>query len=469
MQSGCGVQHPRDPPGWLSMMSLIEDLRAIVGDKGLLVGDDVPEATMTDSSLIGTARPRALLRPQSIEEISQCLALCHAAGQSVVPQGGMTGFSAAAHARESDIALTLSRFAGIEALDTVSATVTVRAGTILETVQTACREKNLMFPVDFGARGSCQIGGMVATNAGGNRTIKYGNTRHNVLGLEVVLADGTVLSHLNEVTKDNTGLDLGGLFIGSEGTLGIITRVVFRLHPVQTESFTALCSLPTPQATIDFFDLARQTQGLNVFEVMGGDYFGYNEALEGHHFFEVQPEMVVLLESDTALEGLLETAFEAGLVEDAILPQSLSDIEKFWSVREAHRMDTSLPGLMNFDVSVPIVKMPEFVSRCKARVSKLYSNNRAMFYGHMGDGNLHIAIHTPDVPTSAYHETLHTLDAVIYDEVRRFGGSISAEHGIGLLKRDWLDHSRSAAEIALMRQIKSTVDPKGILNPGKVF
>lgn len=450
-------------------MSLLNDLENILGKKGFLCGEDIPEASRSDESRTGQHLPLAVLRPETVEQISQCLALCHSAGQSVVTQGGMTGLAGGANPDVGNISLSLSRFNGVEEIDPVGGTVTVRAGTVLESLQKSCAAEGLMFPVDFGARGSCQAGGMVANNAGGLRTIKYGTVRANVLGIEAVLPDGTVLSHLNKATKDNTGLDLRSLIVGSEGTIAVITRVVFRLFPMETSTHTALCSLASPDAAVTFFNDAQKALDLSAFEVMWPDYFDFNTALDGYKFFDSPAEMVVILESSEPLEPFLEAAFEQGAVVDAVIPKSLSETQNIWDVRDGHRMDAALKGLMNFDISVPIPDMPDFVARCRSGIAGAFPDARAFFFGHMGDGNLHVVVHVPEVNPQNYTDILHRLDAVVYELTRDLSGSISAEHGIGTLKRDWLHYSRSPAELAAMRAIKNALDPKGIMNPGKVF
>ncbi|MGH1355307.1 MAG: FAD-binding oxidoreductase [Thalassovita sp.] len=449
-------------------MTLFDDLKTILGDKGFLVAEDARAACRTDESRTGRFTPTAVMRPNTVDQVSACLAACYAAGQTVVPQGGLTGLAGGANPRAEDMVLSLSRLSGIEEIDTQSATVTVKAGSILEQVQTACAEQDLIFPVDYGARGSCQIGGMIATNAGGLRTIKYGTTRANVLGLEMVMADGRVLTHLNKATKDNTGFDLSNLMIGSEGALAVITRAVFRLFPAVGAQEMALCALASPAAAVDFFNLAREHVSVSAFEAMWPDYFEKNCTLEARQFFDEAPKMTVILEAEGDLQALLEHAFEKELILDAILPRSLSECQEIWDVREGHRMDAAMPLLMNFDVSLPLGDMAEFVARCKAGIAEASPDTQSYFFGHMGDGNLHAILYLPGLTAEQYEAELHRMDAIIYDEVRRFSGSISAEHGVGTLKRDWLGHSRSEAELDTMRAIKTALDPKGIMNPGKV-
>jgi len=436
-----------------------------LGAAGCLAGADVPASCRSDATGTGTALPRALLRPASTAEVAAALALCHAAGQAVVPQGGMTGLAGGANPRHGDIALSLDRFAGIEALDPVAGTMTLRAGTVLATAQAAAEAAGWVLPVDLGARGSARIGGLIATNAGGLRVLRYGTLRENVLGLEAALADGTVLCHLNAAMKDNTGLDLRQLMIGSEGILGVITRAVIRLYPRPRDRHTALCALPAPEAAAGLLARMRRDVTLSAFEVMWPSYYRINAGLEGLRAFAEPPEMVALVEAEAPLEPVLEAAFEDGLVSDAVIAQSLADAEKFWAVREGHRIDAALPGLINFDVSLPIPAMPGFVATVSAGIGALHPGAAVHFFGHLADGNLHALLHAPGAAPAA----IHAMEAALYDAVRDLGGSVSAEHGIGTLKRGWLGHSRSPAERAAMRAIKQALDPKGILNPGKVL
>lgn len=446
-------------------MNLLEELQSLLGNAACVSGSDVPEAARSDESHTGTVLPSILLRPASVAEIAAALEICFRHGQAVVPQGGMTGLAGGANARPGDVALSLSRFAGVEEIDPISGTMLVRAGTSLEIAQKAAEDAGLLLPIDLGSRGSCQIGGLLATNAGGLKVIRYGTTRANVLGIETVKADGTVLSHLNRMTKDNTGFDLRSLMIGSEGTLGIVTRAVLKLWPRPSETYTALCALPSPQAAIEFLQAARATVTLQAFEAMWPDYFAVNCALEGHRFFEKAPPMTVIIEAENRLDPLLEKAFEDGLILDALPARSTADGRRFWDVREGHRLDQAMPGLVNFDVSLDIARMPDFVETTIAAVRAEFPTAQVLFFGHLGDGNLHAVVHVE----GADRQVVHEVDRIVYGEVRAVSGSISAEHGIGTLKRDWLGHSRTNQELATMRAIKAALDPRGILNPGKLL
>lgn len=450
-------------------MALLDDLAALLGPQGCLSGDRVAEAARSDASRSGRTLPLALLRPASVDEVSRALALCHAAGQPVVPQGGMTGLAGGANPRAGDIALSLQRLTGIEEIDRDSATMTLKAGTVLQAAQEAAAEAGFLFPVDLGARGSCTVGGNIATNAGGLRVIRDGMTRDNVLGIEAVLADGTVLTNLGKMVKNNTGYDLRHLFAGSEGTLGVITRAVFRLRPLPRARATALCALETCGDVLALLALARtDLPGLSAYEAMWRDYFALNQSLAGLLLFAEAPAIAVIIEAQadtSALETFLERAYEAGLIADALVAQTEAEAQDFWTVREGHAMDAHLPGLINLDVSMPVGRLDDFARACRDAVLARFPGAHVSFFGHVGDSNLHVAVSLP----GGAEDTGHAVDEIAYGLVRDLGGSVSAEHGIGTLKRDWLGHSRSPAEIAAMRAIKSALDPRGILNPGKIL
>ena len=331
--------------------------------------------------------------------------------------------------------------------------------------------------LDLGARGSCQVGGNVATNAGGNRVIRYGMARDLVLGLEAVLPDGTVLEMLSRVVKNNTGVDLKQLFISSEGTLGVITRVVLKLHPMPRATATALVALQDYASAVRFLRHAQESLSGQVspFEIMWDDYMqittaacGITPPLSGRYPLYVlidlhcgQPE------TDAArFEAMLEAAFERGLLLDGVVAQSVAEAEAFWSIRDgiADVLRDIAPTL-NFDVSVPVSQIGECAEQIRANLGAGWPDMKVLFFGHVADGNLHVvACSVPDD-----HDVLWQIEEAVYSVVRAMGGSISAEHGIGLLKREWLHYSRSEAELAVMQALKRTLDPKGILNPGKLF
>ncbi|ASY60114.1 FAD-binding oxidoreductase [Sinorhizobium sp. CCBAU 05631] len=452
-------------------MTVIEELVQSLGE-AVLTGDRIGDRYRSDASLTGRSLPKAVVRPAGAAEVAIALKIRNEHHQNVVPQGGMTGLAGGANPKTEDIVISLERMSGIEEIDSAAATMTVLAGTPLDVAQRAAEQAGFLLPIDLGARGSCQIGGNLATNAGGIRVIRYGVTRDNVLGLEAVLADGTVLSSLNKMVKNNTGYDLRQLFIGSEGTLGIITRAVLRLRPLPTGRLTALCALASYADVAALLKRAQQQlPGLSAFETMWESYFRFTCEAEGLRLFETSPAFAVIIEQDTqgrdgerdAFEVFLGQVLEDGLIGDALIAQSEKEAQTFWRVREGHALDR-LPSLANFDVSLPIGAIGRFAEACGAALHEAFPSAHVSFFGHVADSNLHIAFSAPDAP-----ETLHAVDEIVYTLVGRYHGSISAEHGIGTLKRDFLDRSRSPAEIEVIRRIKTALDPNGILNPGKVL
>jgi FAD/FMN-containing dehydrogenase len=442
----------------------------------LLPGDASPKY-LQDWSGVKGAQPRAVLRPRSTAALSRMLAICHAHGQAVVPQGGLTGLVGGAVPGAGDIVVSLELMNRIERIDVDSGTVIVEAGAVLQTVQEACRDAGALLAVDLGARGSCQVGGNVSTNAGGNRVIRYGNTRDLVLGLEVVLADGTVLSMLNQMVKNNAGIDLKHLFIGSEGVLGIVTKVVFKLQPLPKGVSTAVVALQDYAAALRFLRHAQQSLSgqVSAFEIMWNDYLRTAVAAgKLRSPLDADYPVYVLIdmhcgqpETDAGrFEAMLEQAIEAGWILDGAVAQSVAEAEAFWAIRDgvAEVLRDHAPTL-NFDVSVPIARIGDCAARIREGLERDWPDLKALFFGHVGDGNLHVVVCA--VPTD--HDSLMRIEEIVYAVVRSEGGSISAEHGIGTLKRDWLHYSRTDAELALMRVLKQSLDPKNILNPGKMI
>ncbi|WP_119301401.1 FAD-binding oxidoreductase [Dongia deserti] len=435
----------------------------------------VLEKHACDWSNVNRQRPLAVLRPRSVAEVSAALSLCHEAGLGVVPQGGLTGLAGGATPQAGQVVLSLERLRGIEEIDPDSATIILLAGTPLETAQKAAEEAGLYLALDIGSRGSCQIGGNIATNAGGNHVIRYGMARAQVLGLETVLADGTILTSLTKVMKNNAGYDLNQLFIGSEGTLGIVTRVVLRLYPRPRCKSTALIATSGYDATVRLLRrLQRELGEVSAFEAMWPDFYRYvtdhpaagtKPMVDTHPFYALTEFQGSDPDRDGArLEECLAAAIEAGDALDALIAQSEREVRSFWTIREGEALD-QLPYLINFDVSAPTAQLGGLADQLKAKLSTRWPGGLFFVYGHIGDGNIHLSAWVGETLEQVAHE----MDELVYDEVRRIGGSISAEHGIGTLKRAYLDHSRSAAEIDVMRRIKAALDPKGILNPGKVI
>jgi FAD/FMN-containing dehydrogenase len=458
------------------MTELLIALREMLGEKGVLEG----EAVRSRQSSYWHRQPmqaQAILRPANSLELSACLRLCHAAGQAVIPLGGNTGLAEATASTAEHMMLSLERMQRIEAVDEVGRTMTVEAGAILQTVQERAAEAGLLFPVDLGARGSCTIGGMLATNAGGFSVMRYGMMRERVLGLEAVLADGTVISSLAGYLKNNTGYDLKQLFVGSEGTLGVISRAVLRLEELPTARTTAMIAVRSfDQMTALLKHLDRTANGaLCAFEVMWNEFFLLNTGAHSEHsspFAEAWP-FYVLVEwqgSDEAdlrqrFEQALGAAFEEDLLADAVIAQSLNEREALWAIREATEPEERYFGkTQGFDVSLAIRDMDAFVGRLQSDLAELDAHARLLVFGHLADGNLHLTVGMHEPWPS--HEQ---VEQVVYGCVQAFAGAVSAEHGIGLEKKAWLPISRQPAELDLMRLLKRTLDPRGILNPGKIF
>lgn len=418
--------------------------------------------------------PLAVARPKTTEQVSQLLAVCNTHGIPVVPQGGLTGMAGGATPVKGALLISLERMNSFEAVDRVGQTMTVDAGVPLQTIQEAADAAGFLFPLDIGSRGSCQIGGNLATNAGGNRVLCYGMARDMVLGLEVVLADGTIITAMNKMMKNNAGYDLKQIFLGSEGTLGIITRAVLKLFAKPKTVAVALTAHSDYPQLERFLMQTRAHLGsaLTAFEVMWPEFYEQGTArASGAAPLPVGAGAYALIEvsasDDNALgqlSSLLEAGLEAGVVDDAVLAQSIGQAQNIWSIRDSSgELSKSFDPIGNFDVGLETSRIHDFVTECRKRLETRWHGVRCYFFGHVVDGNAHLIAgdFTPG-DTPAFEEA-------VYDCVRDFHGSISAEHGIGTQKRGHLDYSRSAPEIALMRQMKSSLDPKNILNPGKVF
>lgn len=441
----------------------------------LLVGDAIGVRHACDWTRRNPLPPVALLRPSTTQEVATILRHCHAAGQPVVVQGGLTGLAGGATPRQGEIAISLERLTGVEAVDPVGGTLRARAGTPLAVIHDAADAAGLQFPLDLGARGSCSIGGNIATNAGGNRVIRYGMARDLVLGIEAVLADGTVVSSLNAMMKNNAGYDLKQLFIGTEGTLGIVTRAVLRLHARPHERLTAFVAVDSFEALVALLDRVRRALGgqLSSFETMWSDYyeFAFAAVAPGSRPFGVRHSHYALVEMESfddvtdraRLETALADALEAGVAADAVVAASLTEAERLWRVRDsAGPLIPTLPNAIAYDISLPIDRMAEYLASVDRALRGLLHDQPLWVFGHLGDGNLHLTASLRD-PTDA-----ERVDRAVYEPLAGFG-SVSAEHGIGVLKHAWLHASRSATERALMRQLKSTLDPRDILNRGRVI
>jgi len=454
-------------------------LRNTLGPAAVLFGADIPARNCNDWSTQAPNTPMAVVRPVDAAGVAAALRACREAGIPVVPQGGLTGLCGGARPEPGWVALSMERMVGIEEIDPDNATMTVWAGTPLEAVQRAAADAGLYFALDLGARGSCAIGGNLSTNAGGNRVIRYGMARELVLGLEWVLPDGTIVTSLNKMMKNNAGYDLKQLFIGSEGTLGVITRIVLRLHPQPGCTMAALCALPDYASVVRLLGAARRGLGplLSAFEVMWPDYWqvvtervGVRPPVGGGHGLYV---LVEAQGTDETIDGprfaaWLERLLEEGAIADAAVAQSVADTQSFWALRDAcAEFFPTLGPHVSFDVALAVRDMDAFATRCKAALLQNIPGCESVYYGHIGDGNLHLVAWVDGL--SVENQPKKQMDETIYGLVREFKGSVSAEHGIGTAKKPYLGHARSEAEIALMRTLKKALDPHGLLNPGKVI
>lgn len=464
---------------------LLDRFRAIVGPKGWTSDPDALSQHVREWRDLYAGTTPLVLKPASTAEVAAIVKLANETRTKLVPQGGNTGLVGGGIPFDGgdEIILSLQRMNKIRAIDPLNDTVTVEAGCILQNVQQAAREAGRLFPLSIGSEGSCTIGGNLSTNAGGNAVLRYGNTRELTLGLEVVLADGQVWDGLRGLRKDNTGYDLRDLFIGGEGTLGIITAAVLKLHPMPKAMATAFTAIPSPQAAIELLALAKaatggQVTGCEIMPRIGLDYVlrhtpATSDPIAGRH-----PWYLILEFSSgrddgaiaETMEAVLAEGFEKGLVLDAAIAQSDAQRAAFWKIREA-MSSAQKPegGSIKCDISVPVSQMPLFIERASKAVEDLIPGVRIVAFGHIGDGNVHF---NPSQPVGwkpedfmAYWDRVHQI---VHDIAHEMKGSISAEHGVGRMKIDEITQYKPAIEIEMMRRIKRAFDPNNILNPGKV-
>ena len=453
------------------MQNHIDALAALLGKEQLLTGQAIGEKYQVDWSGEKPQLPPLVVRPDTTEVVSQLLKYCNEHQLSVVTQGGMTGLAGGATPRENEIALSLERMNGIVELDHQSMTMTVKSGTQLQVIQQAAEAVGLRLPLDLGARGSCQIGGNVATNAGGNQVLSFGMARALVLGLEAVQANGTIISAHNKMLKNNAGYDLKQLFIGSEGTLGVITEVVLRLFPASLNKHTALVSLGSFEDVIKLLHIAQSNFArLSAFEVMWDDYFlrAVSETENVNDPFDKTYPFYVLLESENdSLDSFQQVLFEQlenGALLNATIAQSGRDSDHFWAIRDAiGDLLSRIPDAANFDIGLPISRMQAFLEKAQSELTKRFDNLQTITFGHLADGNIHITAWTDGTHSS------HDIYKAVYELLQEFEGTVTAEHGIGVMKTDYLKLCRSVEEIELMKTLKRALDPNNILNPGRVL
>ncbi len=464
---------------------LLADLRSTLGPSAVLTDDAEVAPYLTDWTGTHTGTAGAVLRPASTAEVSTCLRLCHDAGVAVVPQGGNTSLACGAvpTTERPQVVLSLSRMRSVREVDPVADTITVEAGVVLRTVQEAAASAGRLFPLSLGSEGSCTVGGNVATNAGGTAVIRYGMMRELVLGLEVVLPGGRVWDGLRPLRKDNTGYDLKQLFIGSEGTLGLVTAAVLRLFPATPRRATAWLALPSVEAAVEMLGVLRSYAGerLTTWELVNRQALelvlahlpGSRDPFSISHAWYGLVELAAA-EGATGLDEALEDAIGAGhahdLVVDAVIAGRPTQRAALWSLREGVSEVQRLEGAtLKHDVALPIGSLARFAATTGPRLLDALPGARLVTYGHVGDGNLHYNLNAPLGRDPDLLATAHALSSIVYEEVAALGGSISAEHGLGSLKRDVAAAYKSDVELDLMRALKRALDPAGLMNPGKVL
>ena len=465
-------------------MTLLAELRAIVGDAAVLTGGDL-SAWEVDWRKRSRGRALAVVRPASTDEVAAVVKACAAHATPIVTQGGNTGLvgGSVPDASGSQIVLSLARMNRIRAVDAEDFTLTVEAGCVLAAVQAAAEEAGRLFPLSLGSEGQCQIGGLISTNAGGTAVLRYGSMRDLVLGLEAVLPDGSVWEGLRRLRKDNTGYDLKHLFIGAEGTLGVVTAAVLKLFPRPRDEVTALASVPDARAAVALLGHLREATGdwVSSFELMAHTAIDFAvRTLPGtaDPFPDAPWCVLIELGAGSGHRNLRETAEEAlaaaveqGLALDAILAESQLQARRLWHLREAIPEAQRVSGpSVKHDVAVPVSAVPEMLERLGAAAEAVLPGVRPMPFGHVGDGNIHYNLLPPaGMPDAAFLARAGEITRAVHDGVAAMGGSISAEHGLGQLRREEILRYKSPTEMELMRRIKAALDPKGIMNPGKVI
>jgi FAD/FMN-containing dehydrogenase len=462
----------------------IDALKAVVGPAGYIdqASDMIGYCKSWRDDWYG--KTPLVLRPQSTDEVAQIVKICARHGIGIVPQGGNTGLTGAGQPRDdmTDVVLSTARMKAIRDIDTVNDTITVDAGVVLKEIQNAADAVDRLFPLSLGAEGSCQIGGNISTNAGGVQVLRYGNTRALVLGLEVVLPDGRIWNGLRGLRKDNTGYDMKQLFIGGEGTLGIITAAVLRLFPKPTASETAWIAVDSPEKGVALLGHMQRSMGdaVSAFELICRPIIDFLlHGVPGHEdpMPETHPWYVLMNVTGQGAPGSLHeplsealaAAFEQGLVRDAQIAASGAQAAKLWKMRESlAEAQVAAGGSIAHDVSVPVSRIPEFITRADAALAAAYPGIRHCAFGHVGDGNMH---YNPVRPVDTSWETFRVergrINRIVHDLVVELGGSISAEHGVGRSRLAELAHYKSPVELDMFRAVKRALDPQGIMNPGK--
>ena len=466
------------------MSGLLERLRAAVGEAAILASPDDWAPYAIDWRRRYFGRPLAVVKPDSVAQVAEVVRVCAAARAPIVPQGGNTSLCGAATPDDSgtQVVLNLSRLNHIREIDARNNAMTAEAGCVLASLQEAARAVDRLFPLSLAAQGTCELGGNLSTNAGGTAVLRYGNTRELVLGLEVVLASGEIWNGLRGLRKDNTGYDLKQLFIGAEGTLGVITAAVLKLFPLPRSRATAFAAVRAPEQALDLLSLAQSRCGerLSAFELLSRACL---ELVLKHFpgsadpFRSAYPQYVLVEASDSGedagpvLESALSEAMESGLMLDAVIAQSEAQAQQLWALRENVSEAQAREGPnIKHDISVPVSAIARFIAATNPEVARAFPGARMVVFGHLGDGNLHYNVSPPvGVAAEAFLRELPAVNRIVHDSVARFHGSISAEHGLGQLKREEIKRYKLPIELELMRSIKRTLDPLGIMNPGKVL
>jgi FAD/FMN-containing dehydrogenase len=462
---------------------LLARFAAIVGEKYAITDPALQEQYLREMRDLYHGHTPMVLRPGSVAEVSAILKLANETKTPVVPQGGNTGLVGGQVPHHGEIVLSLNRMDKIREVDATSNSITAEAGVSLGRVREAAANVDRLYPLLLPSEGTCTVGGNLSTNAGGTTAVSWGVARAQALGLEVVLADGRVLNNLNKLKKDNTGYDLKNLFIGAEGTLGVITAATLRLIPRPRSVETAFAGVTSPEAALALLGIASEHSGGNItsFELMfrmgidavlkydSGSRDPLNDKHEWYALIELSSQQRTGLR-DT-MENILAEGVEKGLVADAAIAESLDQAKAFWRIREMFgEVQRQVGGSIKHDISVPVAHVPAFIREANEAVVKLIPGARPLPFGHLGDGNIHYNIAQPvDADKAAFLERWHDVNMVVFEIVLKYGGSISAEHGIGIMKRDLLPTIKDPVAMELMRALKRTLDPNGILNPGKVL
>ena len=457
----------------------LDSFRSIVGETRLTTKTEDLAVYGKDWTK-ATPQPSVILFPKSTEEVSKILRYCHENRIKVVPSGGRTGLAGAANALHQEVVISLEKMNRILKIDPINLSITAEAGAIIETLQKAAREAGLFYPVDLAAKGSCQLGGNIATNAGGLKLIRYGGTREQVLGLEIVLPDGTVLDLNYDLRKNNIGYDLKHLFVGSEGTLGIVTKATMKLVPLPKELRLTCMATPTFENITKLLGLVH-LRGIypTAIEFFTKACFELvlRHSKQSRNPFQDRSEFYVLLEFEKQAEGaadpmepFLEEAFEKGLISDAVIASSSAEFQNLWSLRENISESVAVEGhVRKNDISLPISSLPPFIQEMQSALSTIKGVQMFLF-GHIGDGNLHLNyVGNPQQPYDEFRTITRETEKEVFRLVQKYKGSISAEHGIGLLKKADLHYCCPPEAVDIMRKIKAAIDPHGIMNPGKIF